>query len=57
MSYQSSTKEVVHCVRTHMIVKNVACSSVKMLGRAMSNAEPCIEASNAPTVVTESAVH
>jgi hypothetical protein len=28
-----------------------------ILGRAMSSAEPCIEASSAPTVVTESAVH
>ena len=43
--------------KTHMIVKKVACRSAIILGSAISSAEPCIEASSAPTVVTESAVH
>ena len=39
-----------------MVIKSV-CKRVKMSGRAIMRAEPWIEASRAPTVVTERAVH
>jgi hypothetical protein len=40
-----------------MIVIKSVCKRVRMSGRAIIRAEPRIEASKAPTVVTERAVH
>jgi len=42
---------------THMMVRKLALSPVRTSGSAMISEEPCSAASNAPTVVTESATH